>query len=271
MELRMPRFDLPWMRKTPLERSQAELHKVQLELQKMQQDMQKMQKEMQKRAADVETPRIELPKMELPKLKAQDITTAVDDTRKTVGQTVGQVAEQVAPVASQLGREAGKLGKKAGKRGRQIGRELAISGEQGIRTLAPELRALADDVRSVRITRQKRGSDMMPGIALLAGLGTGMAVMYFFDPEQGRRRRSLLGDQITKWSRVTSRTVSGKLEDLRNRSMGMAYEARSQMAGGEQDATTTSAGTSGVAQETPNAAGELAATDRAAETETTLA
>ncbi|HUG48026.1 MAG TPA: hypothetical protein VMP67_06400 [Candidatus Limnocylindria bacterium] len=215
----MPNIDLPWRRKTPLERTQAEISKVQHEVAK-------------------QIDKVELPKVELPQLTSADISAAVDETKRAVSSGV----EQVAAAAGQLGRKAGQVGRHAGRRGRELTGELAKVG---------------DDVRSMRITREKRGPNMMPGIALLAGLGSGLAAMYFFDPEQGNRRRALLRDQLDKWTRVTRESVSGQMEDLRNRSAGLAHEVRKSVAGSDT-------GSEGSA-EMPDASAELAATDQAAD------
>lgn len=57
-------------------------------------------------------------------------------------------------------------------------------------------------------------------------LGLGAAAMYLFDPEQGRRRRALLGDQMTKARRVIRERASGTARDLGNRAYGLGAEAR---------------------------------------------
>ena len=61
---------------------------------------------------------------------------------------------------------------------------------------------------------------------MIVGAGAGLAAMYLLDPEQGRRRRVLLMDQIHKFARVSGERVNGAAHDLRNRSQGLAIEAR---------------------------------------------
>jgi hypothetical protein len=200
MDFRFPSIDLPWARKTPLQQIQSDVQKK----------------------AD---------KLALPKIRGEDISAVIDDTAKAVGEGVGVVASQVADTAGQLARDASKVSAKAGKRGRERGRELsrdlAAAGEEGIKTLASDLRALGNEIKSYRITREKPSSNMLPGVALLGGLGSGMAAMYFFDPDQGRRRRALFRDQMVKWSRIAQRNINGQLKDLQNRTMGMSHELRS--------------------------------------------
>jgi hypothetical protein len=234
----IPEIQLPWTRKTPIQRAQAELRKVQ---------------------KDIET---QVDKAELPKVDTKEIGAAVEDTARAAAHGVEQIAGQVAVAAGKIGREAGKAGRKAGKRGRELSQDLARSGEEGIRGLSHDLGALGDDVRSLRITRKKRGPNMLPGIALLAGLSGGLAAMYFFDPEQGARRRALLRDQIVKWSRITSERVEGQAKDLRNRSAGLVHEVRRAVEGSDDGGMVEEA-IDAVAETTPDATADLAATDQA--------
>jgi hypothetical protein len=60
----------------------------------------------------------------------------------------------------------------------------------------------------------------------LIAFGVGAAAMYLLDPEQGRRRRALLRDQLFHAKRVISERASGKARDLSNRAHGLAAEAR---------------------------------------------
>jgi hypothetical protein len=110
---------------------------------------------------------------------------------------------------------------------------IAASGRRTAADLGQDAQAAASELRKVRITTEpkKTGPDFMPGIALLGGFGAGVALMYFFDPEQGNRRRALLRDQAVKWTRVTRETASGKAKDLRNRAMGAAHETRKAVEG----------------------------------------
>ena len=62
-----------------------------------------------------------------------------------------------------------------------------------------------------------------------AGAGLGAGLMYLFDPEEGRRRRSLARDKavhsLKKGSRVALRTS----RDLGNRTKGLVAEAGSRL------------------------------------------
>jgi len=63
-------------------------------------------------------------------------------------------------------------------------------------------------------------------IRILGALGIGAAVMYFFDPVSGRRRRALLRDQMVHAQKEITTYAEGTAKDLRNRAYGIAAEAR---------------------------------------------
>lgn len=60
-------------------------------------------------------------------------------------------------------------------------------------------------------------------------LGLGAAAMYYFDPEQGRRRRALARDRLAHARRVMREQASRQARHLRNRAQGLAAEARGTM------------------------------------------
>lgn len=61
--------------------------------------------------------------------------------------------------------------------------------------------------------------------AALIGVGTGVAAMYFLDPDRGRRRRALLGDKITSATRALPQAARATGRDVSNRARGMWAEA----------------------------------------------
>jgi hypothetical protein len=75
-------------------------------------------------------------------------------------------------------------------------------------------------------TRGKR-SDPMSMRTFLCGASTGAVLMYFFDPQQGRRRRALLRDQFVAQEHCAERMAGKVWRDSRNRTMGMAHQMRS--------------------------------------------
>lgn len=218
---------------------------------------------------------LKMPKIGTNHSTADGIAGAVDDVKRIVSESAGQVADQVAQLTGQVSREAGKLtydaGREAGKLSRDIGadaarlgRGLAASGEVGARSLGRDLREMGSDLRSLRVTRERQGPNMLPGIALLGGLGTGLAAMFFFDPDRGPGRRALLRDQIGKWLRIAREQLQGSAEDIRNRSAGLAHQVKSTADDVSQSVTGRDETTNGYgAEHGPDVADELAATDEA--------
>jgi uncharacterized membrane protein len=61
----------------------------------------------------------------------------------------------------------------------------------------------------------------------LGALGLGAGIMYFWDPDYGRRRRSLVRDRMTATVNRLEDGLQKAGEDLRNRGRGMALDVRS--------------------------------------------
>jgi hypothetical protein len=68
---------------------------------------------------------------------------------------------------------------------------------------------------------------MMQLQSFLNGVGFGAGMMYFFDPDRGRRRRSLARDQFVHAFAVCQRSADVLQRDARNRMTGMVAEAKS--------------------------------------------
>lgn len=190
---------------------------------------------------------------------------SVEDTKRALSDgadTVGSVAQDIGNQAATFGREAIRVGRDAAKMSREAARKgqlfAATSGDT-LRKVRTDAAAVAEDLRHIRVVREnRRGPSWKPGAALLAGAGAGLAAMFFLDPEQGRRRRIMFMDQVQKWGRLSSEWLDGAAKDLRNRSHGLAYEARkaadSIRAKDEYDEDVEISAT-------PNVADELAKTD----------
>src|SRR5256885_15114097 len=61
---------------------------------------------------------------------------------------------------------------------------------------------------------------------LATGIAIGAGLMYFFDPEAGRRRRALVRDKAVHYQKETAKYASDTTRDLRNRAYGVYAEAR---------------------------------------------
>jgi hypothetical protein len=62
-------------------------------------------------------------------------------------------------------------------------------------------------------------------LSLLKGLGLGAGLMYFFDPDMGPRRRSLLGDRMTELGHELEAALGATTRDLKVRAQGVVCEA----------------------------------------------
>lgn len=78
-------------------------------------------------------------------------------------------------------------------------------------------------------------------ISLLKGLGVGAGLMYLFDPQLGRRRRALIGDQFTHLYHEACDLLDEGSRDLKNRALGLASEARSHLTSDDADDRTIEA------------------------------
>jgi uncharacterized membrane protein len=66
----------------------------------------------------------------------------------------------------------------------------------------------------------------------LWGLGLGAGMMYFLDPNQGSRRRSLMQDQITSMKNSADDSIDVAMRDLNNRVRGVRAELAGAVSGG---------------------------------------
>jgi hypothetical protein len=77
-----------------------------------------------------------------------------------------------------------------------------------------------------RISQTGSGGANKIGL-LLGGIGAGALLMYLFDPDRGRGRRSRIGDQMKSKANRLGRTTASKARDLRNRTQGLLHDMRS--------------------------------------------
>jgi uncharacterized membrane protein len=70
-------------------------------------------------------------------------------------------------------------------------------------------------------------------LAFIGGAGLGAALMYLLDPDRGRRRRKLLGDQIMHIVSQSDALINTTARDLRNRAHGMLAETRARFDGAD--------------------------------------
>jgi hypothetical protein len=78
------------------------------------------------------------------------------------------------------------------------------------------------DIAYERGKSQARSALTTVGLAL--GVVAGTALMFFFDPVMGKRRRALLRDKAVAISNDISRTAEDRADDMGNRAKGFAAE-----------------------------------------------
>jgi len=173
----------------------------------------------------------------------------IEDVRHALGREVDHLAQ----VAAQMGRDASAqaevvahdAGKQTGAAVNRLvdtaaalGPTIAVLGRQRMRGLGQQAQTLTHDLghqaqtlghelRQVRITTEPRrsGQAMLPGIALLAGLGigvgTGIAMMYLLDPERGKRRRQMLMGRLARLTRAGRDAAAEKASAFADRTVGV--------------------------------------------------
>lgn len=68
---------------------------------------------------------------------------------------------------------------------------------------------------------------------LLNGLLLGAGLMYYLDPDRGRRRRAMARDRMVHYTHRADRAMDTAARDIRNRAVGVASEARGRIRGGD--------------------------------------
>jgi hypothetical protein len=66
----------------------------------------------------------------------------------------------------------------------------------------------------------------MTVILMVLGALIGAGVMYVLDPDQGRRRRALIRDQVVSKSNKAGDELEAKAGHMRNKAQGVVAEAR---------------------------------------------
>ena len=72
-------------------------------------------------------------------------------------------------------------------------------------------------------------------LGLISGVGIGVALMYVFDPERGKRRRALIRDKAIGLKNDLSDMAEKKAVDMKNRAQGMMHEAKSALSKDKAD------------------------------------
>ena len=70
---------------------------------------------------------------------------------------------------------------------------------------------------------------------MLTGLGVGVGLMYFLDPERGRRRRALVRDKMAHAAHAGTGALGAFYRDVSHRLAGVGARARGLLHGGPVD------------------------------------
>ncbi len=172
----------------------------------------------------------------------RNITTGA--TAITAKRSIGEVrrllsheTDRVAPVAEQLIRETGKLQTRvlrdACPQITTAAIRLTTRGRKTARDLGHDVKSLAGEMRRVRLTTEPRrsGPNLLPGLALVGGIGAGIGLMYLLDPKSGARRRAALRDRIMQLMRIGRQRATGTASEFRNRTVGVMDQARQAVRG----------------------------------------
>jgi hypothetical protein len=78
-----------------------------------------------------------------------------------------------------------------------------------------------------------RRTGMANGLSVIGGVTAGLGLMYFLDPDQGRRRRALARDQMVHAAHKTGDAMDATSRDIANRAKGAVAELRGRWQGAE--------------------------------------
>src|ERR1044071_2997841 len=70
---------------------------------------------------------------------------------------------------------------------------------------------------------------MANALSVIGGVTAGLGLMYFLDPEQGRRRRALVKDQMVHAAYRTGDAVDATSRDIANRARAAVAELRGRL------------------------------------------
>lgn len=152
---------------------------------------------------------------------------SISDTARDVGRS--NTVRGAGRSLNNAGGYLGELGTDLWERARGLGHRFASgAGDVGERVSARS-RDTAASVGSWlgREKEEEEHHTVAYALGAVATMALGAGAMYFLDPDQGRRRRALAGDKVTKIVNETGRAFNnaGKMcQDMMNRTRGTAIE-----------------------------------------------
>jgi hypothetical protein len=185
----------------------------------------------------------------------QSARKQVSGLREKLARTADQTSHAAEQAAEYAKRGADELRRQAPGLGRQaadVGRQAAEVSQHAATLAAERAREAATELRSLQLAR-RRDVAWRPRLTLLAGLASGLAAMFFLDPQHGPRRRALARDKILAWSNDVTRVVRDRAKDLSNRTVGVMHEARSSLGDATESMAADEVGFGGPLSEEPEA------------------
>jgi gas vesicle protein len=132
------------------------------------------------------------------------------------------------------GEALGSFGRRFTRRARGYGEDAASSARDYRDSAWESARDYAGRARGMLPWRREESHAGAYTAAGISAAALGAAAIYLFDPTNGRTRRKMVGDQVTRIVNDTGRCMrrAGQYtQDVLNRSRGLAHEARSRFAG----------------------------------------
>ena len=146
--------------------------------------------------------------------RISDRISDIPEQLEGIPSALGAVPQALQAVPEALGRVPDALGRVPDAIGRV---------PEALERIPKRVERIPRDIENLRRPRRKDPGPVT-GLALLAGVTLGMAVMWFLDPQRGAHRRALILEKLTSWTRRASRGVSGRAEDREPRTEGLASE-----------------------------------------------
>lgn len=116
-----------------------------------------------------------------------------------------------------------------------------------VREMADSVRELADTLPRAQMPAVRKPWVRLPAVTptqprrrgahplwIVVGAAVGAGLVYFFDPEQGQRRREIVREKTRAYLRQTTEKVDGTSRDMMSRARGLVVELRSKVGAGER-------------------------------------
>ncbi len=73
---------------------------------------------------------------------------------------------------------------------------------------------------------------MNRALAIIGGIGAGVAAAYFLDPKKGADRRALVADRFSSLKAEASKSITDATENLKKQATGLASDAKAMIGDG---------------------------------------